>query len=108
MSLAELGPRHYKIPKGSAWVHSDLFAPPSPDNLYCGLTVKDGDINLTKPLFLSAGNKLIIPVGTEVSVKLALEQKAVADVSPDNNGIDAKEAGIELPKTLSFHDQPYR
>ncbi|MDB5206003.1 MAG: hypothetical protein JWR72_1078, partial [Flavisolibacter sp.] len=100
--ISRVGPKHYKIPKGSAWVHSDLFAPPSPDNLYCGLTVKDGEINLTKPLFLTDGNKLIIPPGTEASVKLNLEQKTVADVSPDSNGIDAKEATIELPKTLSF------
>lgn len=97
-----IGPRKYKIPQGSVWINADLFAPPSPDNLYCGLTVKNGEISFTGPLNVSADNKLVVPPGMEAAVKLNLEQKAVTDVSPDDNGIDAKEATIELPKTLSF------
>jgi hypothetical protein len=96
------GPRKYKIPKGSVWLHADLFAPPSPDNLYCGLTVAGGELNLSSAVNVSADNKIIIPVGTTASVVFNLEQQAVTDVSPDDHGIDAKEATIELPKTLSI------
>src|SRR5205814_5787297 len=90
------------IPTGSVWINADLFAPASPNNLYCGLTVADSEINFDHPLALTADNKLIVPPGVEASVKLNLLQKVVADVSPDDNGIDAKEATIELPKTLNF------
>lgn len=97
-----IGPRHYKIPKGSVWIHADVFAPPSPDNLYCGLTVNDGTIDLSGPLAIDETNKLVLPVGMEASVKLNLAPKQVADESPDDQGIDVKEANIELPQTLSF------
>jgi hypothetical protein len=97
-----IGPTRYKIPKGSVWINADLFASASPDNLYCGLTVKDGDINFTAPLSITADNKLIVPVGMEASVTLALEHKRITDESPDDNGIDAKQASIKLPRTFSF------
>ncbi|MEP6712340.1 MAG: hypothetical protein ABJA37_07995 [Ferruginibacter sp.] len=97
-----IGPRSYKIPKGSVWIHADLFATASPDNLFCGLTVADGELSFTGPLTIGAGNKLIVPNGMEAAVHLHLEQKVVKDISPDDNGIDIKEATIELPKTLDF------
>lgn len=96
------GTNKYKIPKGSVWVHADLFAPPSPDNLYCGLTVLDGEISLSGPLNVSGDNKLVLPVGMQATVKLRLDQQLAKEVSPDDNGIDAKAATIELPKNLSF------
>ncbi|TDH27350.1 hypothetical protein EXU57_07120 [Segetibacter sp. 3557_3] len=97
-----IGPRTYKIPKGSVWLHADLFAPASPDNLYCGLTVNESEISFTGPLGLTTDNKLIVPNGMEAAVKLNLLQKVVTDVSPDDNGIDVRNASIELPKKLSF------
>ncbi len=96
------GPRTYKIPKGSVWLHADLFAPASPDDLYCGLTVNDSELKFTGRLSLTNDNKLIVPNGMEAAVKLNLLQKVVTDVSPDDNGIDVTNAAIELPKTLSF------
>ncbi len=100
--ITAVPPRKYKIPKGSVWINADLFAPPSPDNLYCGLTVAGGELNLTTPLSITADNKLVLPVGMAASVTLNLEQKEITDVSPDDHGIDAKETSIELPTTLSF------
>ena len=97
-----IGPRSYKIPKGSVWINADLFAATAPDNLYCGLTVAGGTLNFTGPLSIGTGNRLIIPNGMEAAVLLNLEQKIVTDISPDDNGIDVKEATIELPKTLRF------
>ncbi len=96
------GPQHYNIPKGSVWIHADLFATTAPDNLYCGLTVAGGTLKLTGPLSVNASNQLIIPNGMEAAISLNLEQKVITDVSPDDNGIDIKEATIELPKTFNF------
>ncbi|RYF87070.1 MAG: hypothetical protein EON98_01685, partial [Chitinophagaceae bacterium] len=100
--VSRIAPRKYTIPKGSVWINADLFAPPSPDNLYCGLTISGGEISFSGSLTVTADNKLVIPVGIQASVVLNLEQQSVTDVSPDNNGIDIREATIELPKTLRF------
>ncbi len=97
-----IGPRSYRIPKGSVWIHADLFATAAPGNLYCGLTVSGGTLSFTGQLSINAANQLIIPNGMEASVALNLEQKIVTDVSPDNNGIDITEATIKLPETLHF------
>lgn len=95
-------PRKYTIPKGSVWISADLFADASPDNLYCGLTIAEGEISFSSVLNVTPDNKLLIPQGMTATVLLSLEQKQVTEVSPDNNGIDIQEATIELPKTLSF------
>lgn len=97
-----IGPRSYRIPKGSVWIHADLFAATSPDNLYCGLTAAGGTLTLNGPVSVNNNNQLIIPNGIEAAVTLNLEQKVVTDISPDDSGIDIKEASITLPKTLSF------
>lgn len=97
-----IGPQSYKIPKGSAWIHADLFATTAPDYLYCGLTVAGGTLKFSGPLAVNSSNQLIIPNGMEAAVSLNLAQKVVTDISPDDNGIDIKEATIELPKTLNF------
>jgi hypothetical protein len=96
------GPQNYNIPKGSVWIHADLFATAAPDNLFCGLTVAGGTLKLTGPVSVNASNQLIIPNGIEAAINLNLEQKVVTDISPDDNGIDIKEATIELPKTFNF------
>jgi hypothetical protein len=54
--ISILGPRHYKIPKGSAWIQADVFAPDSPDSLYCGLTLKGGSIDLSGPVAIGEDN----------------------------------------------------
>ncbi len=95
-------PRSFKIPRGSVWIHGDIFAETTPNNLYCGLTVADGIISFTSALPIGVGNQIIIPNGIEADVQLNLEQKVVTDLSPDDNGIDAKESTIALPKTLHF------
>jgi len=96
------GPRSYTIPKGSVWIHAGLFDNAAPGNLYCGLTVAGGTISFTGRLIVNASNQIIIPNGIEAAVSLKLDQKPVTDISPDDNGIDAKEATIELPKTFNF------
>ncbi len=96
------GPKSFKIPKGSVWIHADVFATAAPDNLYCGLTVAGGTLGFNGQISISEGNKLVIPSGMEASLKLNLQQKMVTDVSPDNNGIDVKEAVINLPATINM------
>lgn len=96
------GPRKYTIPKGSVWIHADVFASASPDNLYCGLTVKEGEISFSGPLTIDAANKLVIPVGMQASITLHLDQKTITETSPDDHGIDAKEASVSLPDQLDL------
>ena len=96
------GPLSYNIPKGSVWLHADLFATTAPDNLFCGLTIAGGTLNLTGPVTVNAANQLIIPNGVEAAVHLNLEQKISTAISPDDNGIDCSEATIELPKIFNF------
>lgn len=96
------GPQSFKIPKGSVWIHADVFATTAPDNLYCGLTVAGGTLSFNSQLSITGGNKLVIPNGIEAKINLNLQQKIVTDVSPDDNGIDTKEATIKLPETLNI------
>lgn len=96
------GPRVFQIPKGSVWINADVFATTAPDNFYCGLTVKGGKLTLSQFLQVGADNKLVIPMGIEASVDLDLVQPEITVVSPDDHGIDVKEATIDLPKRFSF------
>ncbi|HWJ28716.1 MAG TPA: hypothetical protein VNS32_19385, partial [Flavisolibacter sp.] len=97
-----IGPHRFPIPAGSVWINAELFTGSAPMNVYCGLTVKGGELDFNGPINIGAGNKVIVPPGITAAVKLNLDQKTVPDVSPDDNGIDAKEAVINLPDTLSF------
>ena len=67
-----------------------------------GAAVGDGTLTLTGNVNINQANQLIIPTGIEADVQLNLQQKIITDISPDDNGIDIKEATIELPKTLHF------
>ncbi len=93
----------YNIPEGSVWIKSDLFSSGAPGNLYCGLTVKGGQLTFDLPLAVSSNNKLVVQTGMKATIHLNLQQKTVTETSPDNYGIDAKESAIELPAVLDFY-----
>lgn len=93
----------YKLPAGSIWVDSEIFASNAPADYYTGLTIKGGTINLSVPPQLVNG-KLTITPSTVVTVKLQLRQPAVTDADASSPyGGDARNAEIQLPKELSFH-----
>ncbi len=99
--LYQTGQKVYKIPKGSVWIQADKFAVATPDNLYCGLTVANGEINLSAPVNIDGSDKMVIPAGVTATIHLNLEQKVVND-NPDTYGLDVKEATISLPKSMTF------
>src|SRR5439155_11933480 len=79
-----IGPRRYPIPAGSVWINAELFTVSAPLNVYCGLTVKSGELDFSGPVHIGADNKIIITPGVTATVKLNLDQKPVSDVSPDD------------------------
>ncbi len=91
----------YTIPQSSLWINAHLISSSAPDDQYCGLTVKSGKIHFTNDVELNDA-KMIVPPGTTVTVTLELMQQTDTSVSPDNAGIDAKNAVINLPQTFSF------
>ena len=93
--------KDYTIPVSSIWINSHLISTSAPDIEFCGLTVSKGTIHFTSDVALSNG-KMIVPPGTVVTVTLDLLEQTDASVSPDNTGIDAKNAVVNLPPTFSF------
>ena len=91
----------YAIPLSSIWINAHLISTAAPDNEFCGLTIKKGNLHFTNNVELNNG-KMIVPPGTVVTVSLELEQQTDSSVSPDNTGIDAKNASVNLPQTFSF------
>ena len=91
----------YAIPASSTWINSHLISAAAPDNQFCGLTVKSGTLHFTNDVQLN-NNTMIVPPGTTVTITLALVEQVDASVSPDDTGIDAKNATVNLPLTFSF------
>jgi hypothetical protein len=97
----KVAPTTYAIPKGSVWIKATVFTPSAPDNLFCGLAISGGELKFSAPTAIDSTNKISAAAGVTVTVHLDLEQKS-APSSPGNFGTDAREAMIELPKTLDF------
>lgn len=93
--------KSYVIPECSVWINAHLLSSAAPDTQYCGLTVKSGTLHFTQDVTIN-NKQMIVPPSTSVTVTLGLLQQTDTSVSPDNTGIDAKNADIQLPQTLSF------
>ena len=91
----------YTIPASSVWINSHLISTSAPDNEFCGLTVTKGTLHFTNDVELN-NSKMIVPPGTTVTITLELAQQIDPSVSPDNTGIDAKNAVVNLPQTFTF------
>ncbi|HEX7457747.1 MAG TPA: hypothetical protein VF301_04860, partial [Ginsengibacter sp.] len=91
----------YAIPASSIWINSHLISVAAPDNQFCGLTVKSGTLHFTNDVQLN-NNTMIVPPRTTVTIILALVEQVDASVSPEDTGIDAKNATVNLPLTFSF------
>ncbi len=93
----------YQLPAGSIWINSRLLAANAPSGAFTGLTIKGGTIKLSAPPQLVNG-KLTISPTTRVDVKLELQQPDVQGADPSSpNGIDARNAALQLPHQLEFH-----
>lgn len=93
--------KNYSIPKCSVWINAHLLSASAPDAEYCGLTVQGGNIHFTDDVALNNNQMIVLP-GTTVTVTLELLQQLDGPTSPDNTGIDAKNASVQLPETISF------
>lgn len=93
--------KNYDIPECSLWINAHLLSSAAPDTQYCGLTVKSGTLHFTENVAVNT-NQMLVPSGTTVTVNLDLVQQADQSSSPDQTGINAKNATIQLPKSLSF------
>jgi len=92
----------YAIPASSIWINSHLISTAAPDNEFCGLKIASGTLHFTNDVLLNTNNTMIVPPGTIVTITLQLVEQTDASVSPDNTGIDAKNAAVNLPLTFSF------
>ena len=92
----------YPIPASSIWINSHLISPSAPDNQFCGLTIAGGTLHFTNDVLLNANNTMVVLPGTVATITLQLTEQVDVSVSPDNTGIDAKNAVVNLPLTLSF------
>ena len=93
--------KDYSIPECSVWINAHLLSSPAPDNEYCGLAVKKGKLHFTNDVELN-NSTMVVPPGTTVTVTLELVQQTDNSVSPDLTGVDAKNASVQLPQTVSF------
>ena len=91
----------YTIEAGSIWIRSQLLCSTAPAGMYTGLTISGGTISFNQQMSL-ANKAITMPAGCVCSVSLTLQQPLDATVSPDNIGIDAMSAQVQLPAQFSF------
>jgi hypothetical protein len=93
----------YRLPGGSIWINSEIFAANAPSGFYTGLTIRSGLVTLSAAPQTINGKLTVMP-GTVVTVRLQLQQPSVSDADPTSPyGVDARDSSVQLPETLSFH-----
>jgi hypothetical protein len=98
------GRQSYRIEAGSAWIASNLIARVLElQGCYTGLKIRGGSIDLSQAATVS-GDNIFIPVGATCSLHLDLDQGA-APPTPQDAGLDAAEAVVQLPKALDLKFQ---
>ncbi len=93
----------YSLVKGSIWINSRFLAPNAPEGKYTGLTIRSGEITLSKSP-QNINNKLTVPANTTVKVKLNLDQQEATGADTKSAyGKDARSMQLQLPDILEFH-----
>jgi hypothetical protein len=96
------GKTSYTVEAGSVWIASELLAKSSAlSGYYTGLKVRGGSLELSHPTVVTSG-KVFIPLAAAVTLHLDLDQKSVTP-SAVEAGIDARDAIINLPRTLELN-----
>lgn len=93
----------YTIAKGSAWIASKLLCSGVPAGSFTGLTITGGTLTFNQKVTINSSKAIIMPAGCICSVQLNLDQPVDTTVSPDNIGIDAMNAQVKLPTSISFN-----
>ena len=91
----------YTIPESSIWINGHPFASMVPDTQYFGLKVKSGTISFSNKITLT-NNTITIPAGITATVVLELIQQSAPASVPDDYGMDAENALVNLPTQVSF------
>lgn len=91
----------YDVAAGSFYIRADMLASNAPNTRYVGIKVKDGKIQLSANPALQ-GEKLVLAANTGVQVSLELDQTPDAVKTKEKHGIDAFEAKVQTPGSLSF------
>ncbi|OOG77070.1 hypothetical protein [Algoriphagus sp. A40] len=93
--------KEYKIVAGSVWIRADMLAQNAPANRYAGLKVASGKIQLSQNPVLQ-NEKLVLGAQTGVQVSLVIGQAAAVNYPAKKHGMDAVDAKIKTPESLSF------
>lgn len=94
--------RNYNIVADTFWIRARLLQASAPENLYCGLRVKGGTIQLSAAPFHDH-QKITVSPSTVFACSLNLEQKEVTDADDESPyGSDARKASFNLPQQFSF------
>ena len=91
----------YNIQGDSIWIRSNLFAANAPAGHYTGLSITGGTLSLSAPGSLN-DDRLDLASNTNIGLELELLQQDGPIPEDSNFGADAREAGIQLPETVSF------
>ena len=90
----------YRVPAGSLWLNSPLFAAGAPVGGFSGIRIAGGTLKLdASPTVV--GDALQIPAGATATLVVTLEQPA-APAPVNGPGVDAGQAVVALPKTVTF------
>lgn len=95
--------RGYHLNAGSIWINSRLLAANAPAGFFTGLTIRNGNIELSAAPQIIDGRLTIAP-STIARVELQLAQQPVTDADPSSDyGKDARAAEVRLPREFAFH-----
>lgn len=95
------GRQSYRIEAGSVWIASNLIARvPELQGHYTGLKIRGGTLDLSQ-VATASGDNIVIPAGATGSLHFDLDQ-AAAPPAPQDAGIDAGEAIVQLPKRFDL------
>jgi hypothetical protein len=84
----------FRIPAGSVWMASQLFAPAAPAPGYTGLRITGGTIHFSQPVS-TIGSEIVVPSTVTVRLDLDLEQPLA--VTGSGPGADARAAQVTVP-----------
>ncbi|MDO9376544.1 MAG: hypothetical protein Q7T76_19115 [Ferruginibacter sp.] len=95
----------YTIVAGSVWVQAKFLHAAAPVDLYAGLKVASGTLEVSGP-FTTSQTGIVLGPGAAFSCKLQLVQKAIPENLPAGRyGQDARSLTINLPTEFEFSSQ---
>jgi hypothetical protein len=91
----------YSLRAGSIWIRGNLFSNAVPGDLYTGLSISGGSIQVDGSLTQDHAH-LVLSGATSVRFTLNLQEAELASAPASQFGKDALAAAVDLPDTLTF------